>query len=135
MVNADIMIVFWKGNMQDEIDRLREELALARQSRDILQAQLTARIKRDSKCYFLETIPIEVRIEIYKYLLRNPILGEPDSIHTGFSSGYSSKIKYGLTPGVLGTCQRIYEEASLILYEQNTIFIACVETGRPDGQY
>jgi hypothetical protein len=113
--------------MQQQIDDLKQELALALQSRDVLQAQLTARIKRDSKCYFLETIPVEVRIEIYKYLLINPILGKPDCIHGGFSSRYGSTLKYELTPGVLGTCHQIYLEASPILYGQNTILIACVE--------
>ena len=102
--------------MQQQIDDLKQELALALQSRDVLQAQLTAHVKRDSKCYLLETIPVEVRIEIYKYLLINPILGKPDSIHGGFSSRYGSTIKYELTPGVLGTCHQIYLEASPILY-------------------
>ena len=98
--------------MQQQIDDLKQKLALGLESRDVLQAQLTAHVKRDSKCYLLETIPVEVRIEIYKYLLINPILGKPDSIHGGFSSRYGSTISAELTPGVLGTCHQIYLEAS-----------------------
>ena len=113
--------------MQQQIDDLKQELALALQSRDILQAQLTARLKRDSKCYLLEAIPVEVRIEIYRCLLKNPILGEPNSINNRFDSGYGSEIKYGLTPGILNTCHRIYNEASSIIYGENTFFIACIE--------
>ncbi len=64
----------------------------------------------------------------------NPILGEPDSIRTGFSPGNGSKIKYGLTPGVLGTCHQMYVEASPILYGQNKTLIACVEVARPGRQ-
>jgi hypothetical protein len=123
-------VFFSEVAMQYQIDDLKKELALALQSRDSLQAQLIAGIKRDSKCFLLETIPIEVRIEIYKNLLINPILGEPDCIHGGFSSRYGSTLPYGLTPGILGTCHQIYVEASPILYEQNTILIACVEARR-----
>jgi hypothetical protein len=89
----------------------------------------------DSKCHFLETILIEIRFKIYKYLLINPILGEPDSIFTDVSFGNGSKIKYGLAPGVLGKCHQIYVEASSVLHGQNTILIACVETDRLNGQY
>ena len=128
-------VFFSQVAMQHQIDGLKKRLALALQSGDSHQAQLTARIMRDSKCHFLETITIEIRIEIYKYLLINPILGVPDSILTGVSFGNGSKIKYGLAPGVLGTCHKIYVEASSLLYGQNPILIACVETDRPTGHY
>jgi len=81
-----------------------------------------------SKCYFLDTIPIEVRNMIYKLLLVNPILGTPASITKKDSFGKDTK--YGLEPSILGTCQQILSEASSILYEKNTFYVSTLVRGK-----
>jgi hypothetical protein len=110
-------------NMQGEITRLKNELALALQSRDNLQAQLKSLVTPNSRCCFLKDLPLKIRNEIYELLLTNPILGEPDSIAWGFGG----LREYNLTPAILGTCQQINAEASSILYGVNTFFITCVK--------
>jgi len=131
---SQMSMIQGEHSTQDEISRLKAELALAVQSRDSLESRLNKLIEPDSKCYFLEKIPIEIRNDIYRLMLFNPILGGPESIYDPDRFGYGSGREYGISPAILQTCRRINAEASSVLYEQNTFFIACVEgeSGHPD---
>ena len=80
--------------------------------------------KPRTKCYFLQTIPLEVRNMIYELLLVNPFLGQAPSVHSHWE--YGAKMKYRLEPAIIRTCQQISTEASNVLYAKNTFFISCV---------
>ncbi|KAM3085584.1 hypothetical protein ACMFMG_002654 [Clarireedia jacksonii] len=60
------------------------------------------------------TFPWEIRQEIYKYLLINPILATEEALE--------ENVVYGLGPAILRTCRQIYTEASEVLYSQ--VFIS-----------
>lgn len=82
---------------------------------------------------FLGTFPPEIRNEIYKLLLCNPLLADAsvDMDETFDEEGNLDEIpivppvQYGLCPAVLRTCKQIYEEASVVLYEHNTFYFVC----------
>ncbi|PQE23079.1 hypothetical protein CJF32_00004472 [Rutstroemia sp. NJR-2017a WRK4] len=74
---------------------------------------------------FIRRLPIEIRSEIYKLLLVNPILGTFAAVEHG--EGIHQKIKYDLDPEILMTCRQIYQEASDIFYAQT--FAARCSTG------
>jgi hypothetical protein len=61
----------------------------------------------------LDKFPLEIRQEIYKYLLVNPALGTSQA----FSEAPNS-----LSPAILRTCRQIHTETSEVLYSQ--VFIA-----------
>jgi hypothetical protein len=112
---------------QDELSRLKAELALVTQSRDDFKAQLTKLApalqppEPKPPCYFLELIPIEIRNQIYGELLLNPILGTDESV-----KGDPNSVKYNLSPSILPTCRQVHQEASDILYGRNTFIIVCM---------
>jgi len=66
-------------------------------------------------CYFLEKLPLELRNEIYSLLLINPLLGE------AASTDVVSRFK--LSPAILQTSKQIRDEASVILYGENTFWV------------
>lgn len=77
---------------------------------------------------FLDILPPEIRNEIYKYLLSNPLLA--DAIGSNqITHGTPTAVwtPYYLSPALLRTCRQIYEEASVILYEFNTFYFICNE--------
>lgn len=82
-----------------------------------------------TSCYFLDKVPIEVRILIYRCMLCNPILAEFPSV--GEDDKTEVTTDYGLLPNILATCKQISQEASSVLYEDNTFFVAFV----PDIDY
>lgn len=75
---------------------------------------------------FFEKLPLEVRRQIYKYLLVNPMLGDsaierctkPEQVR-------GEHILYGLSTSILYTSWQVYREASSVLYECNTFYIYC----------
>lgn len=69
-------------------------------------------------CYFMQTIPIEIRNNIYKQLLLSDDLSTQKSVNSDNSISRS----LGLHVSILGTCSKIYEEASLVLYGLNTFY-------------
>ena len=78
-----------------------------------------------SSCYFLDRkTPIEIRIQIYRYMLFNPSLAEFSSVKK--EDQFGATASYGLTPKVIATCKQIYQEASEVLYKDNTFFMAFV---------
>ncbi|KAF7955635.1 hypothetical protein EAE96_004561 [Botrytis aclada] len=79
----------------------------------------------NNDCPFLDKVPIEIRTKIYKELLVNEILGTADSVSR--SASYGADTKYGLSPNVLRVCHKIYKEASYVLYNKNTFYIACFQ--------
>ncbi|KAL2075153.1 hypothetical protein VTL71DRAFT_95 [Oculimacula yallundae] len=84
---------------------------------------------RDTKCRFLECIPLEVRKLIYRYLLINPDLADIQSVmHCAKNELDHPSQAYELSPAILRTCHQVYIEASDILYGSNT-FIA--DLGQP----
>ncbi|KUJ10057.1 uncharacterized protein LY89DRAFT_740458 [Mollisia scopiformis] len=117
---------------QFEVAILRSALAESQQREQALAARLRDLEPFRKKCHLLKTIPIEVRREIYKYLLINPILGSIKSLHNreGSAPGLfgegaaksSYRKRYGLHPALLRTCKAVYGEAATILYESNTFF-------------
>jgi hypothetical protein len=110
---------------QDELSRLKAELALVAQSRDDFKAQLMNLAPPPSTppCYFLEMIPIEIRNQIYGELLLNPILGTVESV----KGGDPDSVEYHLSPAILSTCRQVHQEASDILYGRNTFFVVCMK--------
>jgi hypothetical protein len=111
------------GNPLD-VAKLQEQLEEALKAQKQLQRQLDASRPtgpEKPKCYFLETIPIEVRNHIYEYLLVNPDLCSPAIFP---ASAYHEQIdRYYLSPSILGTCRQINDEATPILYERNTFIV------------
>ena len=73
--------------------------------------------------FFVKQLPVELRREIYRYLLVDPILGQAQSISK--HSAYGAEYRYGLTPSILTVCKQVYTEASQILYEENTFIMEC----------
>ncbi|KAI9647250.1 hypothetical protein NHQ30_003633 [Ciborinia camelliae] len=72
----------------------------------------------------LDNIPPEVRRMIYKILLVNPILGTAEAV--GYDVRYGLDAIYGLSPEILRTSRKIYEEALEVLYDQ-TFIINCAD--------
>jgi hypothetical protein len=111
------------GNPLD-VAQLQEQLEEALKAQKQLQRQLDASrlmCPEKPKCYFLESIPIEVRNHIYEYLLVNPDLCSPAIFP---ASPYHEQIdRYYLSPSILGTCRQINDEAIPILYERNTFIV------------
>ncbi|QSZ33680.1 hypothetical protein DSL72_005251 [Monilinia vaccinii-corymbosi] len=70
----------------------------------------------------LNKVPLEIRLTIYEKLLVNPILGTTKAITGSIRHGLGAK--YGLTPAILRTSRKIYEEALPVLYDQ-TFVIRC----------
>jgi len=119
----------------DEILRLKAELSKALQREKTLQAQLHSSTSKSvqlesksasanlAKCPLLDTLPLEIRRQIYRNLLVNPIVGTKESVIDNFGA-YT---KYGLAPEILVTCRQINEEATSILYGSTPFFIECTQ--------
>ncbi|KAE9373633.1 hypothetical protein N431DRAFT_465912 [Stipitochalara longipes BDJ] len=104
--------------------QLQEQLTIALRDKQQLQSHidtLNLIAPAQAKCYFLETIPIEVRNHTYGYLLVNPDLASLQIIPTFWF--HEPIHQYDLSPAILETCKQINEEGSLVLYGRN-IFIA-----------
>lgn len=89
-------------------------------------------IQANSTSPFMKKLPIELRLKIYELLLVNSKLSETDSIGKGVE--YGKAIKFELTPGILGTCKAIRDEAEPILYGSNTFVIECIGGYGPMGR-
>jgi hypothetical protein len=63
---------------------------------------------------------------IYRLLLVSPELGDIAAIDR--STAFGALTKYGLSPEFLRTCRTIYDEASPILYRDNTFALVCLKT-------
>ncbi|KAL5329420.1 hypothetical protein ACEPPN_002932 [Leptodophora sp. 'Broadleaf-Isolate-01'] len=72
-------------------------------------------------CILLEKIPLEICRKIYFYLVVSDKTSDlPRDRHS-----YRGSFKYGITPGLLGTCKKNYTEASEMLYRGNTFAMDC----------
>lgn len=70
----------------------------------------------DTTCYLLETIPVEIRKQIYSLLLVNRTLATPDCL-TRSCDG--NDVALYLHPAIMRTCHQVYDEASQVLYGEN----------------
>jgi hypothetical protein len=113
-----------KAGIPLDVAQLQEQLEGALKAQKQLQRQLDTSRPMDPekpKCCFLETIPIEIRNQIYEYLLVNPDLCSPEIFP---SSSFHKQIdRYYLSPSILGTCRQTNDEATPILYERNTFIV------------
>lgn len=75
-----------------------------------------------SRCLFLSRLVLDIRYQIYGYLLKNPDLGTRKCLKR--DEDYEEKL--GLSPAILSTCQQISSEATLVLYQQNTFLLMIV---------
>jgi hypothetical protein len=80
---------------------------------------LTSKAK---KTEFID-LPIEIRNEIYRLLLVNPLLEESSSV--GLYEEFNPH-KYELSPALLQVSKQIHHEASSILYGQNRFFLTVI---------
>jgi len=77
-------------------------------------------------CTFFDRLPLEVRRQIYKYLLVNPMLSDSKIVfETNPQSDETPKVSYGLSTSILRTSRQGYREASSVLYECNTFYVYC----------
>ena len=79
--------------------------------------------QRAGRCSFLERLPAELRKDIFKHLLVNPDL-ETEAYLRRVQSVYDDNKGLGLSPAILRTCRKIYEEASDVLYRSNKFVVA-----------
>ncbi|PMD58711.1 uncharacterized protein K444DRAFT_415280 [Hyaloscypha bicolor E] len=111
------------------IAELQAELARRRQIENAPLSQLESLkpAEEKEKCYFLRTIPLEVRNQIYGYLLTSDILASSKSIYRRHvTTATLDPLSYGLYPDILYTGRQAYEEASAVLYGgKNTFIIDC----------
>jgi hypothetical protein len=82
---------------------------------------LTPKEKERKKPGFID-IPIEIRNEIYRLLLVNPIQAESSSV--GKEGGYGANISYEFSLALLRVSKKIYLEASAMLYGQNRFYLS-----------
>lgn len=80
---------------------------------------------------FFKKLPLEMRREIYKHVLFNPLLGQTDAIVPQLNSGATQS--YELSPALLQVSKQMYEEASDALYGSNTFIVSCL--GQGDDEY
>ncbi|KAI9646037.1 hypothetical protein NHQ30_005475 [Ciborinia camelliae] len=87
---------------------------------------------RNARTHVLN-VPPEIRDEIYKFLLVNPMLGQGSSVTTVANpvlSGTAWKKevtapKYDLHPVVLRVCKQMHQEGLRMLYERNVFYMDC----------
>ncbi|KAL2075254.1 hypothetical protein VTL71DRAFT_197 [Oculimacula yallundae] len=84
--------------------------------------QLPSREPQNEFATFL-TLPLDVRILIYDYLLVNPDLEEVVSITKHDS--YGAHQAYRLSPVILRVCKQTQAEGTAILYGYNTFCLVC----------
>jgi len=77
-------------------------------------------------CLFLEKTPVELRKEVYKYLLVNPLLATPACINRNSAYHHGNTVKFGLNTNILRVNRQIYDEASKVLYGDNTFRVECI---------
>jgi hypothetical protein len=111
------------------IAELQAELARRRQieSAPLSQLESLKPAEEKEKRHFLRTIPLEVRNQIYGYLLTSDILASSKSIfRPHVTTATLDPLSYGLYPNILYTGGQVYEEASAVLYGgKNTFIIDC----------
>ena len=81
------------------------------------------------KSLFMDTLPAEIRMLIYRELLR-----DKKSVLKPQGESHNDCIpKKNLYPAILGVCKQTYAEASAILYEENSFSYRypymCIEEG------
>jgi len=114
-----------------EVAELRAQLAAAVAARDgaiaAQKSSLGRTVELTNDCLFLKKLPIEIRNEIYKLLLVNPVLATPAVLESWYlyDLHHTQIHKYRLSPSLLRTCHQIHQEASAILYGQNTFIVNC----------
>lgn len=77
-------------------------------------------------CRFLQKIPVELREQVYKHLLVDSILSTPACINRNNAHHHVNTVKFGLHPNILRVNRQIYDEASKVLYGDNTFRVECI---------
>jgi hypothetical protein len=80
-----------------------------------------------SKCFFLDSLPLELRLHVYSYLViaSSPLQGKKAR----------QQCITGLDLSVLRTNRRVYEEAKALFLGKNVFCISSVEDGRPTNKH
>ncbi|KAB8296716.1 hypothetical protein EYC80_002136 [Monilinia laxa] len=86
------------------------------------------KVRRYRNCTFMQQLSIDVRSQIYSYLLMNPMLSTLEAV--GKDTDFGVKQKYELHPSILRTCKRVYQEASAVLYGLNTFYMVAMKSSR-----
>jgi hypothetical protein len=76
-------------------------------------------------------MPREVRDQVYKLLLCNPLLVTPHSVTNGSNRG--ANLDYELNVQLLRVCRKFHEEASHTLYTENTFYNYCEPSSDAPG--
>ncbi|KAF8849463.1 hypothetical protein BDZ45DRAFT_772498 [Acephala macrosclerotiorum] len=128
-LNCDSM----KGSSEDRISPHEAHLSLAQESSAKMEAHLsknnvdnTTQTAMAAKGHFMDTIPAEIRLQIYEELLVDPTLSTSWCIHRLGGIGCRP---LGLFPAILRTCAQIHKEASPILYGSNRFLMAFLSEG------
>ncbi|KAI9640197.1 hypothetical protein NHQ30_011434 [Ciborinia camelliae] len=79
-------------------------------------------------CSFMRRLSIDVRTQIYSYLLVNPILSTPEAISK--DTDFGANQKYELHTTILGTSKEVYEETSAVLYGLNKFYMVATKSTR-----
>ncbi|KAF7949117.1 hypothetical protein EAE96_008286 [Botrytis aclada] len=77
-------------------------------------------------CPLLELIPIECRIQIWEYLLYNPLLGENLAID-------EHGVPFDLSPAILRVNKQINNEGMDVLYGRNRFLVQCIPNSSLEG--
>ncbi|KAN0098374.1 hypothetical protein V8E51_014037 [Hyaloscypha variabilis] len=106
---------------------LRAALIRSLQRESVLRSELDSLkpIPDAGKCFFLQTIPIEVRNHIYRYLLVTDILSTSRAVQRPEVINDQFMDRYGIHPEILQTCKQVSKEASIVLYEMNVFIMEC----------
>ena len=64
---------------------------------------------------FVDTFPVEIRLEIYQHLLVRPILGHPQALEAGTA--------YELHSSFMRVCRKVYKETCDVLYGHNSFIL------------
>jgi hypothetical protein len=74
-------------------------------------------------------LPGEIRNIVYRLLLHSPILAEPASID---GSMLGEHTRYDLHPAILAVCTQVHLEARHVLYDEQTLYFACIKESYND---
>lgn len=76
-----------------------------------------------SGCLFLDKLSLDIRDQIYRYLLLSPESNNIAPLHIA-----DPVYGYDLSLAILCVCKQIYEEGSRVLYAENVFLAVCCHT-------
>jgi len=105
-------------NLQAELDQTKLQL-------ETIKASVLNEPTSKPACILLQKAPLEIRIQIYRLLLTNNYLSSDRAVSKDWA-GCPRVEQFGLSPSLLRTCRQIREEASAVLYGDNTFIAYCI---------